>query len=79
MGKIARFYNWLTFKDFESSLEKARLSVIKRFARGNVMFQKGYVLNEKSLDELRCKGDLAAQEINKRHKAVNHAHRQGVS
>jgi hypothetical protein len=79
MEKMFQFFNWLTLNDFNRVIENARLSVIKRFARGNVMFQNGYMLNEKGLDEVRRKGDLAIQRIIKRHRALDHANRQGVS
>jgi hypothetical protein len=63
MRMIARFYDWLNLKDFDQALEEARVSVIKRFARGNVTFQNGYILDEFELEKVQQLGDSAVKEI----------------
>lgn len=55
--------DWLRLRDYDQALQEARVAVIKRFARGNVSFQNGNLLDDVALDELRAKGDRAAAHL----------------
>jgi hypothetical protein len=59
MELLSRIYDWLTARDFDLALEEARTSVVKRYARGNVNFQGGSILDESGLEVVRQKGDRA--------------------
>ena len=55
--------DWLNLRDYDDAIHYARIAVIKRFARGNVSFQNGNVLDEEALDQLRAKGDRAMADL----------------
>jgi hypothetical protein len=58
-----RIYDWFTLKDLDKALQKARVDVVRRYARGNVTFQNGYILDDAAMNTLRDKGDAALAEI----------------
>ena len=56
-------FRWLELRDFDEALAHARIGVIKRFARGNVSFQNGNLLDDEGLAELRAIGDRAISDL----------------
>mgnify|MGYP006921284166 CR=1 FL=1 len=55
--------DWLRLADYDEALRYARIGVIKRFARGNVSFQNGNLIDDAALDELRAVGDRAIADL----------------
>ena len=55
--------NWLSLRDYDDQLRDARLATIQRYARRNVSFQNGDVLDETGLDELTKSGDQAIADL----------------
>ena len=55
---------WLRLEDLDRDLKQALDSVVKRYARGNVTFQNGEVMDEHDLDVLRDAGDRSITELN---------------
>ncbi len=66
---VRNFIDWLTLRDYEEAVKSARIAVIKRFARGNVTFQNGNVLDDDALEELRVRGDRAFAELDAQERA----------
>ena len=64
---LSKLGDWLWPHDRvrEYDAEKAQNSndVIARFARGNVLFQNGAVLDDEGLSDLVAKGDKAAERL----------------
>ena len=60
---IRRWFDWLSLRDYDEALTHARVSIIKRIARGNVSFQNGNILDEDRLNVLRHDGDRAIAEL----------------
>lgn len=60
---LSRIVNWLTLRDYDHEVRAAHTAVIKRFARGNVTFQNGDILDEDGLDQVRASGDVALREL----------------
>lgn len=56
---LRTFFDWLNLRDYERAKSEAQLAVVKRFARGNVTFQNGNILDEEGLDRLRAEGARA--------------------
>lgn len=66
---ITGFIDWLNLRDYEDAVKSARMAVIKRYARGNVSFQNGNILDDEALMELRARGDEAFAELDAQEKA----------
>jgi len=60
---IDRLARWLSLKDYDDAIKSARIAVIKRYARGNVSFQNGNVLDDEAFQELHRKGDIALSNL----------------
>ncbi len=57
------FLAWLELADYEAAKNQAAIDVVKRYARGNVSFQNGWVLTKAGVDELSAAGDEAIAEL----------------
>jgi hypothetical protein len=66
------FLDWLSLRDYEDAIKSARIAVIKRYARGNVTFQNGNILDEEALRHLTAKGDKAFAELDAQERASKH-------
>lgn len=62
---FTRLHDWLTLKDLDMALEDARMSVIKRYSRGNVSVQNGGILDEDGLATLQRNGNSAVSILEK--------------
>ncbi len=60
---LARLRDWLAFADYEAEKQEATRVTMARYARGNVTFQNGLVLDENDLDELSAQGDKALNRL----------------
>ena len=60
---ISRYLDWLWLRDYDDAILAVRIAIIKRFARGNVSFQNGAILDEEAVIELRAKGDRALDRL----------------
>jgi hypothetical protein len=60
---FTRIHDWLSLKDLDRALESARVAVISRYARGNVSFQNGGILDEEGLAKIQHCGDAAVIEL----------------
>ena len=56
---------WLTLADYDNDKDEATLGVIKRFARRNILFQRGSILDDEALRKLSAAGDNAVAQLNK--------------
>jgi hypothetical protein len=72
VSMLRELIDWLTLRDYEEAVKAARIAVIKRYARGNVTFQNGNILDDDALDELRARGDRAFAELDAQEKASAH-------
>lgn len=61
---LRQLRDWLALRDYEEAIERARLEVVSRFARGNVKFQNGDVIDGAELDRLSDEGDRALEFLN---------------
>jgi hypothetical protein len=67
MGEMVRgAYNWLTLADYDKVKEEAVNNIVSRYARGNINFQNGSVLDEDEVRLLSKEGDRALASLNKR-------------
>lgn len=72
-------FDRLTLRDYDDALKVARIAVIKRFARGNVSFQNGYIMDDSALARIKRQGDLAIARLRKNRGADDaHAEHGGV-
>ena len=62
---IARLRAWLSFADYDAAKRQATKDIISRYARGNVAFQNGLVLDEEDLAKLSANGDRAIARLKK--------------
>ena len=60
---VAKIVNWLTLRDYDAEVDAAHAAVVSRFARGNVTFQNGEIMDEAGLDLVRAAGDVALREL----------------
>ena len=58
-----KLIDWLSLRDYDDAMREARVSVIQRYARGNVSFQNGDILDDEALDELQREGDQAVADL----------------
>ena len=54
---------WMKLSDYEDAKKKATMDVVRRYARRNVLFQNGYVLDEEALRKLSAAGDRATARL----------------
>lgn len=63
-GTVFReLWQWLTMADYQVAKDKAALDVVKRYSRGNVSTQNGWLLDDEGLRALSAKGDRATAKL----------------
>jgi hypothetical protein len=72
---FSRVYDWFTFADYDRAKESANSVIVKRFSRGNVLIQSGRYLDDKKLNILSQRGDVANNRIQA---SVAHAKRHAA-
>ena len=65
LNPVRDVWGWLNLADYEAAKEKATKQIVARFARGNVAFQNGWVLDERAVVVLSARGDAAIAHLNK--------------
>ena len=58
-----RFWEWLTFADYDAAKEQAVSDVITRYSRRNVSSQNGWVWDEDGLADLSSAGGAATKDL----------------
>lgn len=65
MGLVRSLRDWLNLADYDAAKKKATKDIIKRYARGNVVFQNGGVMDEAEMAKLSAAGDAAIERLQK--------------
>ena len=73
----AQILGWFRLRDLDEAIQRARIAVIKRYARGNVTFQNGNVLDDEALERLTHEGDRALAELCSQQERADPSHDRG--
>ena len=60
---FSRLRMWLALKDYDDAKERGITDIVMRYARGNVAFQNGAVLDDDGLKKLSAAGDAAVAQL----------------
>jgi hypothetical protein len=63
MSRLTTFIDWLTVRDYSKGKADVQRKVFSRFARGNVLVQRGRYINEKDQADLVRRGDAATERL----------------
>jgi hypothetical protein len=57
--------DWLSLKDYTRAVDEAINTIVFRYARGNISFQNGSVMQEDDLQALSQSGSSALDRLNR--------------
>ncbi|MBK8209653.1 MAG: hypothetical protein IPK78_06415 [Rhodospirillales bacterium] len=66
MAHVRDMRAWLNLEDYAAAIHDGINDTVSRFARGNISFQNGSVLEEDDLRALSKKGDKAIKKLTRR-------------
>lgn len=60
---IREFLEWISLRDYDEALNRAASRIVARYSRGNTSVQDGRIIDEKDLESLAQKADIAIAHL----------------